>query len=60
MEAQIRILLVVAHALLLILLRFDAYRFGTAEYDDESAPGDWRDGSRRLHDERGPVGRLSE
>ena len=48
MEAQIRILLVVALALLLILLRFDAHRFGTAEYDDESAPGDWRDGARRL------------
>lgn len=33
---------------LLVLLRLDAGRFGTAEYDDESAPGGWRNGVRRL------------
>ena len=32
---------------LLILLRFDAQRFGAAEYDDEDATG-WRDWLRRL------------
>jgi membrane protease YdiL (CAAX protease family) len=33
---------------LLILLRFDAPRFGAAEYDDEEAPGGWRTWLRRL------------
>lgn len=33
---------------LLILLRFDARRFGAAEYDDEDAPGGWRAWLRRL------------
>lgn len=48
MEDTIKYLLFVAFVLLLILLRFDAFRFGTAEYDDESASGGWRGWLRRL------------
>jgi Type II CAAX prenyl endopeptidase Rce1-like len=48
MEEQLRSLLVVAFTGLLIVLRFDAYRFGAAEYDDELAPGGWRTGARRF------------
>ena len=47
MEDQLRTLLAVAFTGLLILLRFDAARFGAAEYDDEAAPGGWRNGLRR-------------
>ena len=48
MEDTLKYLLFVAFVLMLLLLRFDAYRFGTAEYDDESAPGGWRAWLRRL------------
>lgn len=48
MEEELRGLLAVAFTGLLIVLRFDAYRFGAAEYDDESAPGGWRTGARRF------------
>jgi hypothetical protein len=33
---------------MLLLLRFDAHRFGVAEYDDEARHGDWRGWLRRL------------
>ena len=45
---ELRTLVVLALIGLLILLRFDAYRFGAAEYDDETAPGGWRNGARRF------------
>ena len=45
---DLRILVVVAFTGLLILLRFDAARFGAAEYDDEAAPGGWRNVVRRF------------
>ncbi|MBA2254598.1 MAG: CPBP family intramembrane metalloprotease [Chloroflexi bacterium] len=48
MEGEIRTLLVLAFLGLAILLRFDAARFGAAEYDDETAPGGWRLALRRL------------
>jgi hypothetical protein len=48
LEDQLRSLVVVAFVGLLILLRFDAYRFGAAEYDDEEAPGGWRNAARRF------------
>jgi hypothetical protein len=48
MEDQLRSVVVVAFTGLLILLRFDAYRFGAAEYDDEAAPGGWRNAARRF------------
>ena len=48
MENEIRTLIVLAFVGLFILLRFDAIRFGAAEYDDENAPGGWRNGIRRL------------
>ncbi|MGH2975009.1 MAG: CPBP family glutamic-type intramembrane protease [Solirubrobacterales bacterium] len=48
MEDQLRILVAAGLTGLLILLRFDAGRFGTAEYDDESAPGGWRNTLRRI------------
>lgn len=48
MEAEIRFLLFIAFIGLLLLLRFDAARFGTAEYDDEQAPGGIRTWIRRL------------
>jgi hypothetical protein len=48
MEEQLRVLVVAGLAGLLILLRLDASRFGSAEYDDETAPGGWRNGLRRV------------
>ena len=45
---DLRILVVIAFTGLLILLRFDALRFGAAEYDDESGPGGWRVVVRRF------------
>ena len=48
MEDQLRTLVAAGLAGLLILLRFDAGRFGTAEYDDETAPGGWRNALRRF------------
>ena len=48
MEEQLRVLVAIGLTGLLILLRLDAGRFGTAEYDDELAPGGWRNGLRRL------------
>ncbi|MFI5254482.1 MAG: type II CAAX prenyl endopeptidase Rce1 family protein [Candidatus Limnocylindrales bacterium] len=47
MEEQLRALVVAGLTGLLILLRLDAGRFGSAEYDDESAPGGWRNALRR-------------
>ena len=41
-------LILLATVALLILLRFDARRFGAADYDDEEAPGGWRTWLRRL------------
>lgn len=48
MEDTIRALVVIGFTCLLVLLRLDAYAFGAAEYDDESAPGGWRAGGVRL------------
>ena len=48
LEEQLRTLLVLGLTGLLVLLRLDAARFGTAEYDDEGAPGGWRTGTVRL------------
>lgn len=48
MEETLRALVVVGFACLLVLLRLDAYAFGAAEYDDESAPGGWRAGGLRV------------
>lgn len=48
MEGEIRTLIVLAFLGLLILLRFDAHRFGAAEYDDERDPGGWRTAVGRL------------
>jgi membrane protease YdiL (CAAX protease family) len=45
---EIKTLIVLAFLGLAILLRFDAFRFGAAEYDDDTAPGGWRLGIRRL------------
>jgi len=45
---DLRVLVVVAFTGLLILLRFDAARFGAAEYDDDEAPGGWRNVVRRF------------
>ncbi|MGI8703966.1 MAG: CPBP family glutamic-type intramembrane protease [Candidatus Limnocylindrales bacterium] len=45
---QIGPLVVLAFTGLLVLLRFDAPRFGAAEYDDEEAEGGWRIGARRF------------
>jgi len=47
-EDQLRILVAIGLTGLLVLLRLDAYRFGAAEYDDETASGGWRGASRRL------------
>ena len=41
-------LVFLALAGLLVLVRFDAQRFGAAEYDDEDSKGGWRDDLRRL------------
>jgi hypothetical protein len=48
MEDQLRILVAAGLTGLLILLRLDAVRFGTAEYDEETAPGGWRNWLRRF------------
>lgn len=48
MEDLLRTLVVAGLVGLLFLLRLDAARFGTAEYDDETAHGGWRSGLRRL------------
>jgi len=48
MEDTLRFLIVIALVGLLLLLRFDAHRFGTAEYDDETANGGVRPWLRRL------------
>ena len=48
MGATLESLILLATAALLVLLRFDARRFGAADYDDEEAPGGWRTWARRL------------
>src|SRR5688500_3430180 len=48
MPFNIEGLILLAVVGLLILLRFDARRFGAAEYDDEEAVGGWRTWLRRL------------
>ena len=48
MASSIESLLLLAVVGLLIVLRFDARRFGAAEYDDEEAPGGLRTWLRRL------------
>ncbi|HUR16305.1 MAG TPA: CPBP family intramembrane glutamic endopeptidase [Candidatus Limnocylindrales bacterium] len=48
MQGTLEGLILLAVVGLLILLRFDARRFGAAEYDDEEAPGGWRTWLRRL------------
>src|SRR3970282_2866964 len=48
MEWRLRVLVAIGLTGVLILLRLDAGRFGTAEYDDELARGGWRNGLRRL------------
>ncbi len=48
MADSLRFLLLIAFVGLLLLLRFDARRFGTAEYDDERARGGLRGWIRRL------------
>ncbi len=48
MTGSIESLLLLAVVGLLIVLRFDARRFGAAEYDDEEAPGGLRTWLRRL------------
>ena len=48
MGETIKFLIFIAFVGLLLLLRFDAARFGTAEYDDETAPGGLRTWLRRL------------
>ncbi|MEO7117522.1 MAG: CPBP family intramembrane glutamic endopeptidase [Candidatus Limnocylindrales bacterium] len=48
MTETIKFLIFIAIAGLLLLLRFDAARFGTAEFDDESSSGGLRAWLRRL------------
>ena len=48
MALTIENLILLAIVGLLIILRFDARRFGAAEYDDEEAPGGLRTWIRRL------------
>ncbi|HKV03913.1 MAG TPA: hypothetical protein VJO53_02275, partial [Candidatus Acidoferrales bacterium] len=48
METDLRILIVVALTGLLLILRLDAFRFGAAEYDDDTAGRGWRAGLARL------------
>ncbi|MEA2623642.1 MAG: hypothetical protein QOH61_2552 [Chloroflexota bacterium] len=48
MAETLQYLIFIAFVFLLLLLRLDAHRFGTAEYDDESASGGWRGWLRRL------------
>src|SRR3712207_4123786 len=45
---ELRTLIFLALAGMLVLLRFDALRFVTAEYHDAESPGGWRDDVRRL------------
>ncbi|HWH24679.1 MAG TPA: CPBP family glutamic-type intramembrane protease [Candidatus Limnocylindria bacterium] len=45
---EIEILILYALVGMLVLLRFDAGRFGAADYDDEEAPGGWRTWVRRM------------
>lgn len=47
MQQALETLILLAFVGLLLLLRFDAQRFGAAEYDDEEAPG-WRIWVRRF------------
>jgi len=46
LEDQLRILVGIGLTGLLVLLRLDAFRFGAAEYDDQT--GGWRSAGRRL------------
>jgi hypothetical protein len=48
MSFNLESLILLAVVGLLILLRFDARRFGAAEYDDEEAGGGWRTWLRRV------------
>src|SRR5688500_13156164 len=48
MPFNIEGLILLAMVGMLILLRFDARRFGAAEWDDEEAPGAWQTWLRRL------------
>lgn len=48
MGGALETLILLATVALLILLRFDARRFGAADYDDEEAPGGLRTWLRRL------------
>jgi hypothetical protein len=48
MDDTLQFLILLAMVALLILLRFDARRFGAADYDDEQAPGGWRTWARKL------------
>jgi len=47
-DDSIQFLILLAMVALLILLRFDARRFGAADFDDEQAPGGWRTWARKL------------
>lgn len=48
MTETLQTLIVYAFVGMLLLLRFDAQRFGAADWDDEEAPGGWRTWVRRL------------
>lgn len=48
MRETVEFLLFVAFVGMLLVLRLDAFRFGTAEYDDELRHGGWRGWLRRL------------
>ena len=48
MVETLKYMIFLAFVLLLLLLRMDARRFGTAEYDDESEGSGWRGWLRRL------------
>jgi hypothetical protein len=48
MKEMLEYLVFLAFVLLLLLLRMDARRFGTAEYDDETEGSGWRGWLRRL------------
>ena len=48
MGAMLEYLILLALVGLLVLLRFDARRFGAADFDDEDAPGGWQAWVRRL------------
>jgi len=47
MSGTLETLILLAVVGLLVLLRFDARRFGAADFDDEEAPGGWRTWLRR-------------